>query len=132
VTDNYARNIGNGVVIDTADYHHVEIARNHFYGINGWAVLYNGSGVYDDIRIHDNVFEMTPAVKGAALRTGDAKTTTRIYRNIFIQTDPSVPILASGKNTKSVLKHNIVRRKHRVRKHHHRRGLRVHHRHHGE
>ncbi len=119
VIGNYARNVGNGIVIDTNDYHHVDIARNHFHGINGWAVLYNGKGVYDDIRIHDNVFEMSPAARGAALRTGDAKTTTRIYDNTFVQTDTKIPILAKGKNTESVLKNNVVRqRHHRHRKRH--------------
>jgi hypothetical protein len=73
--------------------------------------LFNGGGVYQNISIHGNLFEMSDTATAPCLNNGQAMITTRIYRNIFIQKDTAAPYFLRGANAKAHLEKNVVRSK---------------------
>jgi hypothetical protein len=80
VFHNVTRNVSIPIVIDTHNYYNVGIFENRFYNCSAWGVLYNGGGVYENISIHDNIFEMgTAAVAPTLVAEHDHDFTEHIY-----------------------------------------------------
>jgi hypothetical protein len=107
VTGNVTRNMGAGIVIDTHDYENVRIEHNRFYDTQRWGILYNGSGKYERIVVRNNYIEMVPSAEWV-LVTRDAKVTTTIERNIFIQGSTTRPAFWIGPNTSGTIRNNVV------------------------
>jgi hypothetical protein len=109
VHHNVTRNVAIPIVIDTHNYYDVDIFANRFYHCGDWGILFNGSGVYQNINIHNNIFEMADGAQAPCLNTGRARVTARVYRNTFIQKNRALPYFWKGPNTKADLKQNVVR-----------------------
>lgn len=111
VCNNVTRNVQIPIVIDTHDYYDVGIFGNQFYNCRKWAILMNGGGIYENIKIHDNVFDIAPGAMPPFVWTDKAKLTVELAHNVFIQTDKSLPFFREGPNTKASVHDNLVRAK---------------------
>ncbi len=107
VMGNRTRNMGAGIVIDTHDYENVLIERNRFYATKKWGLLYNGGGLYRNIVVRRNYFEMAPSAEWC-LATSNARVTTRIEKNTFIQNSMARPAFWIGPRTAGSLRDNVV------------------------
>ena len=111
VTDNVTQNVAIPIVIDTHDYRKVGIYRNRFLNCVAWGVLCNGGGVYEGIRICDNLFDMGPKA-GPCVNTGNARVRLVVRRNTVVQIGAAEPIVSQGPHTVAALRGNVIR--HRV------------------
>ena len=111
VSHNVTRNVAIPLVIDTHNYYDVRIFENRFYNCGAWGVLFNGAGVYENISIHHNIFEMADTATGPCLNPGRSKGTITVYRNTFIQKNVAAPVLVKGPNMKASVRENTVRRR---------------------
>ncbi len=107
VDHNHTLNVHTGVTIDTHDYYDVQISRNHFRNCMR-GILCNGSGVYRQISIHDNVFEMNPRTAAPCIDAGYAHFTGRLYGNTVFQRSRAIPIISKGPHTKVAARENKV------------------------
>lgn len=109
VSHNRTRNVAIPIVIDTHDYRDVRIHHNRFRNCLGWAILCNGGGVYEGIKIFDNLFEMGPKA-GPCVNSGNGRVELDVRRNRIVQTGSAEPIVSKGPNTNATLRGNLVQR----------------------
>ncbi len=108
VSDNTARNVGAGVVIDTHNYENVIIDRNRFLKTQRYGIVFNGSGRYEKIVVRANYVEMDTGAEWS-LVTSEAKVRATIEGNTFIQRGSVRPALWIGTRTTGTFRNNRIR-----------------------
>ena len=109
VADNYTSNVNTGITIDTHDYRNVTIYGNQFVNLSQYGIIFNGSGVYDNIAIHDNIFDCSPHGNAAnVLVTGNARVAVSLYDNVIKQGKTGFPALAFGPQTSGMVNENTI------------------------
>jgi hypothetical protein len=102
-----------GVTIDTEDFHNVDIDGNNFKVgpgadlAGGTVISFNGTGIYDNIRVHRNYFEIA-AVGGTALQTYATGTAILSVIGNTIVNHGGRPSFSFGTGTSGLVSANTV------------------------
>lgn len=107
IYNNTARNVAIGVTFDTFPARNLDIFGNRFHNVTGWGVLFNNGSVLKNVKIHDNLIEMTPNA-GAVFVGGQVSASVRIYRNRVVQPNPSGGIINGSPKLTGQLRDNVI------------------------